>query len=327
MNILFLTDSENDDIEAIKAQLPAGIQVSHINRDRIENAVKRADEFEVVIGGRIPPELLERATNLRYLIVPYAGVAEMDRENLVSYPEITVLNSHYNTEPAAEHAWALLLAAAKLVPWFDRELRKGDWRGRYGKDRSISLARKKLLLIGYGAIGQRLAEMGNAFLMKVQAIKRTPGEAPEIDFLGTAEDLPSLLKEADAIIISLPGTNQTEDFINTREFETMREGVLFINIGRGSVVNEAAFYTAMKSGKIGGAGIDTWWTYPADANSRSNTAPSQFPLNEFENLVMSPHRAAHVIDRGEAWVEDMVSIIKSIEAGQPINVVNRTHWY
>jgi len=189
------------------------------------------------------------------------------------------------------------------------------------------LAGKTLLLIGYGAIGLQLAEIGKAFKMRVQAIKRTPGSAPQLDRLGTADDLHTFLPDADVIVISLPGTEQTIDFIDQEAFAKMRDGVIFVNVGRGPVVNEDAFYEAMKSGKIGGAGIDTWWVYPSQVNERANTSPSHHPLDQFDQLVMSPHRAAHVTDRGEAWVKDMGAIIRSIAAGKPINVVDRTHWY
>jgi phosphoglycerate dehydrogenase-like enzyme len=206
-------------------------------------------------------------------------------------------------------------------------LRKGDWRARYEGPLSHSLMGKSLLLIGYGAIGRALTPMGRSFRMTVKAVKRGLVAAPELDGLGTEADLLQMLSEADAVIVSLPGSQAAKGLIGGDAFEAMKKGVLFVNVGRGAAVDEDAFYHAMGSGKIGAAGIDTWWRYPTSEAERTRTAPSRHALDEFENLVMSPHRASHCLGRETLRIDALIEILKSISAGAPINVVDRELGY
>jgi phosphoglycerate dehydrogenase-like enzyme len=161
----------------------------------------------------------------------------------------------------------------------------------------------------------------------VKAIKRTPGEAPELDFIATRENLPELLLEADFIVVALPGTENAKGFIGREEFSLMKQGVHIVNVGRGGAIDEDAFYEALKSGRIGGAGIDTWWNYPKSKEARSNTFPSKHPLGEFENVVFSPHRASHVSGREADRIRDLAAIINSIAQGKPRNVVSIQEGY
>jgi phosphoglycerate dehydrogenase-like enzyme len=169
--------------------------------------------------------------------------------------------------------------------------------------------------------------MAKAFRMTVKAIKRTREDAPEVDFLGTRQDLPGLLPDADFIVLTLPGTKDTEDFLGKREFEMMKPGVHIVNVGRGSAIDEQALYEALKTGRVAGAGIDTWWVYPKSKDARSNTLPSNSPLWEFDNVVFSPHRASHVAGRETERVKDLADILNSIVKGMPRNVVDLEEGY
>jgi phosphoglycerate dehydrogenase-like enzyme len=327
MKAVFMTDTEADVLDQIRDHLGGSVTIDQVSRKDTDAMTSKAADYDIAVGGLLPREFLAAATRLKYVIIPYAGVNAIDRGNLAEYSEITVLNSHYNTVPAAEHAWGLLLTAAKWISHFDSKLRIGDWTGRYGDDCSFLLSGKRMLLIGYGALGKRLGKMGDAFDMTVAAIKRTPGAAPELAFIGTRDDLHDQLPQSDVVMITLPGTDHTAGYLGEAEFAAMKNGVLLINIGRGGAIDEQAFYNAMLSGKIGAAGIDTWWQYPTSVAERSSKRPSQFQLEQFENLVMSPHRAAHIAERNVAWVTDMAAILRSIANGSPINVVDPVHWY
>jgi phosphoglycerate dehydrogenase-like enzyme len=327
MNTLYLTDAKEAHIAQLRGLLGDSIALTHLPRSATAEAVAAAGRFDAVVGGVIPREFLEAAGKLRYLVVPYAGVPQQDRENLRDFPHITILNSHFNAQAAAEHAWALLLAAGKRIVPICERLRTGDWSPRYEDCPSVGLHGATLLLIGYGAIGRRLGRMGRAFGMRVVAVKRSRGQAPEIDYLGTTEDLPDLLPLADAIIVSLPGTQATTGCVGERQFGLMKNGVLFVNVGRGAAVDEDAFYEALRSGRIGAAGIDTWWHYPRGAAGIRDTAPSRHPLGGFDNLVMSPHRASHIDTRESDRMRAVAEILNNIVEGKPVDVVDRDLWY
>ena len=327
MKVLYLSDIGEDELRILVKNLDEGIEVEAAGVSEREEIAGRAAEFDAVIGARVGREFLEKASNLKYFIIPFAGIPPQDMEVLPEFPNITVLNSHFNAAFVAEHAWALLLAAVKRICPTHEKMRLGDWTPRYGHQWGGTLAGKTLLIIGYGSVGREVARIARAFHMKVQGVKRTPAEAPELDFIGTREDLPNLLPGADAIVVALPGSENTKSFIGEREFGLMKDGVFLVNVGRGNVIDEDAFYDALKSGKIGGAGIDTWWIYPRDRESRPNTFPSKHPLQEFDNLVFSPHRASHVENRENNRMRDLADVLNSIMRGEPKNVVSLEEGY
>lgn len=327
MKALYYSGLDESELTLLKSLVADDITIETIPRDKKEEALKRAGEFDIVVGARIGREFLEKASSLKYMVIPFAGVPPQDLEILSDFPDITLLNSHFNARFVAEHAWTLLLASVKRLCATHEKMKHGDWTPRYEHKWGRVLSGGNLLLIGFGGIGRELAEIAGAFRLSVKAIKRTPGEAAGIDFLGTRDDLPRLLPEADYIIVSLPGTDNAKGFLGKQEFELMKDGVHIVNVGRGNVIDEDAFYEALKSGKIGGAGIDTWWIYPKDKEARKHTYPSKHPIWEFDNVIFSPHRASHVSGRESERIRDIAQILNSIASGSPCNAVDRNQGY
>lgn len=327
MKVLYMSNVQEDELRLLTGLVDKEIEVVVIPPEMKDDAIERAGEFDVVIGARIGREFLQKTGKLKYLVIPFAGLPPQEMEVLPEFAHLTILNSHFNAQYVAEHAWALLLASVKKLCPVHERLKRGDWRPRYEHRWGTALTSKTLLVLGYGSVGRTVARVGKAFGMTVKAIKRTPGKAPEIDFLGTPADLPALLGEADFIVVALPGTESTKGLLGQREFESMKEGVHIVNVGRGTVIDEDAFYEALKSGKVGGAGIDTWWVYPKDKESRSDTSPSKHPLAQFKNVVFSPHRASHVAGREVERMRDLAEILNSVARGRPLNVVNLKEGY
>lgn len=324
MKILLLGDPDTSGMALLRRMLPEGVQLETASHEEAERDHALLADAEVIVAGSVSQTVLEKATNLQTLVIPFAGVPRSVQVNLEGFPRVRVVNCRFNAAEAAEHAWALLLAAAKRLIPADAALRNGDWGPRYEAPASVLLEGKCLLLIGYGAIGTRVARYARAFGMKVDAVKRTAGTDPGIDRLARVEDLDLLLPEADAIVVSLPDTPETRGLISGDRFDRMKQGVVFVNVGRGAVVEEEAFFEAMRSGRIGAAGLDPWWVYPGDPAS---TPPSRFPMHEFVNLVMSPHRASHVREREERRYTALAGILREITAGRQIRAVDRSTWY
>jgi len=327
MEILYLDELPPAREALLRGALPAGLTLHVCPRERLADALALAPRLDGIVGGQLPPELLAAATRLRFQLIPWAGVPRQDRAQLAGRPELALYCSHFNAGPTAEHAWALLLAAAKrLLPMSER-LARGDWGPRFAEPSSVQLEGKALLLLGYGAIGRRLAAYGRAFGMRVSAVKRRPGAAPELDRLGTLADLPALLPLADALICSLPDTESCTGVLGAAEFALMKPGSLLVNVGRGSALDEAAFYTALDHGPLGAAGIDTWWRYPESANDPAPTLPGRIDPAGRANLVLSPHRASHVTGREEARTAAVAALLADIARGAPPPAVDREHWY
>jgi len=308
--------------------VPSEIEVTELTADDEEKVLDEADQYDAVIGSRISGEFLEKAGNLKYYIVPFVGVPHSDKEKLRKYPNIKVINSHFNYWMVAEHAITLLLATAKkIVPIHDR-MKDGDWTPRYEDDGwGKGLRNKTLLILGFGEIGKEMARIGNSFKMEVNAVKRTSDESELVDKLRTNEDLHELLSEADFIVSTLPETDETRGYLSFEEFGQMKEGVHIVNIGRGPVIDEKALYEALESGKVEGAGIDVWWNYPPDEESRTDTFPSNYPLDEFDNVIFSPHRATQIKERSRYRLKNLADILNSLAEGEEVNVVDLKRGY
>ncbi|MFW5946824.1 MAG: 2-hydroxyacid dehydrogenase [Candidatus Natronoplasma sp.] len=304
------------------------IEVTELTADDEKKVLDKADQYDAVIGSRISEKFLEKAENLKYYIIPFVGVPHSDKEKLRDFPDIKVVNSHFNYWMVAEHAFTLLLASAKkIVPIHDK-MKDGDWTPRYEDEGwGKGLRDKTLLILGFGEIGKEIAKMGNAFNMKVNAVKRTPEESELVNDLKTNEHLPELLSEADFIVSTLPGTDETRGYLSFEEFKQMKEGVHIVNLGRGPVIDEEALYEALKSGKVEGAGIDVWWNYPPDEESRTDTFPSDYPLDEFDNVIFSPHRATQIKERSKYRIRNLADILGSLAEGEEVNVVDLERGY
>jgi len=315
-NKLSLRGRTDDDIEIV--------EISPANKKK---AIERAEEFDVVIGARIPREFLEKAVNLDYFIIPFVGIPPQDKEKLPDFPDLTVLNSHFNYWMVAEHAIALLLTSIKNIIPTHKKMKKGDWTPRYEHQWSKGLRDKNLLILGFGEIGEEIARLLQPFKISINAVKRTEEESDLLDHLGTNDDLHDLLPKADYIICTLPETEDTRGYLGEDEFDLMKEGVHIVNVGRGPVIDEEALYNSLKSGKVGGAALDTWWIYPPDDESRDDTFPSNYPLDEFDNVIFSPHRSTHIKEREKYRIKDLADTLNKLNKGEEVNVVDIERGY
>ncbi|NIS81277.1 MAG: hydroxyacid dehydrogenase [Anaerolineales bacterium] len=251
------------------------------------------ERVEVLIAGRPDRDLLEACQNLRALVVPFAGLPEETQQVLQDFPNLAIHNLHHNATPTAEMAAALLLAAAKFLIPMDRAMRSHDWRPRYHPNPSVLLEGKTALILGYGAIGQKVSRICQGLGMRVLAVRRSsPSEAISQDIeIQPVSALATILPLANVLIICLPLTQETKGLINARALELLPEGAILINVARGPVVDEKALYDALREGRLYAAGLDVWYQYPEDEGDRSHSHPSKYPFHELDNVVMSPHRA------------------------------------
>jgi phosphoglycerate dehydrogenase-like enzyme len=251
-------------------------------------------EYRVLVAGRPERAQILASRHLSAVIIPWAGVPESTRDLMREFPDITVHNLHHNALPVAEHAVALLLAAAKCVVPMDRALRAGDWRPRYRPNPTILLTGRTALVVGYGEIGRHVARLCRGLGMEVAAVRRHVAHAGEqVDgvALYPPESVHDLLPHATAVIVCLPHTQDTTGLLGAAELQRLPADAIVVNVGRGPIVDQEALYHALRERRIHAAGIDVWYNYPRDEESRAGTPPSDYPFHTLENVVMSPHRA------------------------------------
>ncbi len=163
---------------------------------------------DVIVGGAVTEEQLARSPHLRAVIVPFAGIPFPTQALLRRYPAITLHNLHFNAISTAEMAFALLLAAAKHVAELDHRIRQGNWTWNDVTHPTDTFPGKTAVILGYGAIGKRLAPLCQALGMQVIGVRRHEPDVPGRDGVAiySVAHLAELLPRADVLICLLPHT-------------------------------------------------------------------------------------------------------------------------
>jgi phosphoglycerate dehydrogenase-like enzyme len=150
------------------------------------------------------------------------------------------------------------------------------------------VAGKTVGLLGYGHIGRAIATRAKAFEMSVIVANRSAiASSGLVDRAYSLAELPSFFSAADAYVVSLPLTPETTGLVGRAALAAMRSDAVIINVGRGPTIDEQALFDALEQGRIGGAIIDTWYTYPRGESHI--TPPGQLPFERLGNVVMTPH--------------------------------------
>jgi phosphoglycerate dehydrogenase-like enzyme len=279
-------------------------------------------DCEILIGGRPHEEHLTASQALKSLIIPWSGLPVATRELMRRYPAIAVHNIHHNAAPAAEMAFALMLATAKEIILLDRRLRRGDWRRRYEPSESLLLAGKTAVVLGYGAIGRRIGVLCRTAGMKVIGVKRTHTNVAEDMELRPVSELKECLNRSHILFVCVPLTLETSGMIGETELAALPDGAIIVNISRGEVIQQEPFYRSLLSGRLR-AGLDVWYNYPKTVDRRSATLPADFPFQELENVVMTPHLAGHSAETETLRAQAIAELLNQAASGSPMpNRVN-----
>jgi D-3-phosphoglycerate dehydrogenase len=232
----------------------------------------------VVLRGSKPftAGVLAAAQGLRIIAKNGAGVDSVDLAEAARRGITVAVAPGANADAVAEHSIALMLALVRDLARLDRKLRAGGWEGTswQGRDFRGSVVG----IVGYGSIGRRTAQLAAALGARV-VVFRPSGTAGDFE---VETDLDALLARVDILSLHCPLTERTRGLIGAREIASMKPGALLINTARGPVVDESALVTALRSGHLGGAGLDTFEIEPIGADN---------PLLELDNVILTPHVA------------------------------------
>jgi phosphoglycerate dehydrogenase-like enzyme len=255
---------------------------------------------EVLYG--IPAERADRlawavrsAPGLRFVQATAAGAgqqvaaAKLTREELDRVAFASASGVH--ATPLAEWSLFGILAFTKELPRLLADQRARRFAEHRPQD---ELRGKTLLVVGLGAIGREVARLGGAFGMHVVAVRRHEG------------DLDELLPQADAVVVTLPLTDETRGLLSRDRIAAMKDGSIFVNVGRGGVVDEDALIDGLRDGKLRGAALDVFATEPL---------PETSPLWDLDNVILSPHTAALSWKENERIVELFAENLRRYLAG------------
>ena len=254
-------------------------------------------------------ETLAQLPNLRLIVLVAIGTDSVDLEPARRYG-ISVCNVPGRTAPVvAEHALALMLAAARKLPHETANVKAGLWKVR----RTVLLRGRTLGVVGTGHIGAATARLAKAIGMEVVAWTLNPSPEREAQLGLRFAPLDEVLQTADVVSLHTRLSERTRHLIGRRELALMKDGAILVNVARGGVVDNIALAEALASGKLGGAGLDVFDEEPI---------PLGHPLLSCENVVLTPHVADNTPEGMEFLNEGGVDAVEAFLAGSPINVVN-----
>ncbi|MES2666915.1 MAG: C-terminal binding protein [Pseudomonadota bacterium] len=225
----------------------------------------------------------------------------------------------YCTEEVADHAISLWLALARGLFAYDRATHQGIWRWQSGAPLH-RMRGQTVGIVSFGKIGQAIADRARGF--GVTIIVYDPYLSPQIaSSVGLRlVDKPTLLAEADVLMMQVPMTPETRHFLGEAEFRVMKPGALVINTGRGPTIDNKALYRALSEGWIAGAGLDDPEEEPA---KRAAWSPGDNPIFTLPNVIVTPHSAYYSEESIRSAREIAASEVARVLTGQaPLNPVN-----
>jgi phosphoglycerate dehydrogenase-like enzyme len=240
--------------------------------------------------------------------------ADLSQEQLDRIIFTTSAGVH--AKPLAEFALFGLLAGAKTLDRLQRQQENREWTDRWLMGQ---LAQQKILVVGLGGIGRRVAELLNAFGATVIGTSRHEQTVPGVDAVIHPDDLVSVAGAVDGVVVTLPGTEATEGLLGAAFFGALQPGATIVNVGRGSVIQEDALVSALNSGIIGFAVLDVFASEPL---------PTDSPLWHMSNVIVSPHTAALSVTEDQLIAEVFVDNARRLLDGQELrNRVNTVEFY
>jgi phosphoglycerate dehydrogenase-like enzyme len=267
-------------------------------------------------------EVVNGLPRLRWVHATSAGAGEQVRKAGLS-PEalkrvVITTSSGVHAVPLAEFAILGLLAMAKELPRLIEDQRARAWPEVRRPVRELS--GQTLFLLGLGEIGREVARLGKALGMRTVGFRRTEGPPPEwVDEVHGPERLAELAGQADAMVVSLPMTEQTAGLVDRAIIEGLPASCIFVNIGRGGVVDEPSLIDALRDRRIAGAVLDVFATEPLPADS---------PLWTLPNVVVTPHAAALSARENERIAELFADNLRRYLDGRPLrNIVEPGLYY
>jgi D-3-phosphoglycerate dehydrogenase / 2-oxoglutarate reductase len=277
---------------------------------------RRIGEFDGILirsATQLDAALLERATRLKVVGRAGVGVDNVDVEAATKRGVVVANAPQSNVITAAEHTMAMLLALARKVPQAHRSLTGGAWER--SKFSGVELYEKTLGVLGFGRIGQLVAQRALGFGMRVMAYDAYVAEERFRDLgVERAESSDEVYAQADFLTVHLPVNEGTENWLDAEAFAKMKPGVRVINVARGKLMVEDALREALDSGRVAGAALDVFRDEPV----------TDSPLFGYSNVVVTPHlgaSTAEATDRaGDQAAEQVVAALTGGVVTSAVNV-------
>lgn len=313
--LLLWTDTPGPYSAAIAAAgLDSGVAIEAIGRATQPNAAQMA-ETEVILGWGAPPGLLPRMPRLRWVQSLTAGV-----EGWLALPDLPdglaltcARGTHGDSMP--ENILGALFHIAKPYAAIAESQKQSQWKRRV----AAPLNGKVLGIMGLGAIGGEVARLATALRMEVIGTRRNPAPMPHVAEVLPPERTGAVLARADFVLLLLPATAETENFINAERLARMKPGAWLLNFGRGSAIVDADLIAAVTEGRIAGAILDVF---------REEPLPVSHPFWTTPGIMVLPHIGGLHPERDHVVAGLFTENLRRFLTGEPLReLVDRRHGY
>lgn len=313
MKILIADNLASEGIEYLRSQDDCHLTIQlNLSDKELADALHHHDGVVIRSAVKITGDILDAAmaSGSRLKGIARAGVG-IDNIDLAAATRhgVAVMNSaSASTISTAELAFALLISLARKIPQAHMAMANGRWDRE--KFTGTQLHGRTLGIVGFGRIGQTLAQRALAFGMKVTAFDPYYNADTAMDgAVQMVHSFDDLITQVDALSFHVPKTQATNNMMHAEHFAKAKPGLLIINAARGGIVNEDALLAAIDSGQCGGAAIDVYAAEPPPANS---------PLRNHPKIVTTPHLGASTVQAQEAVSVDACKALLNYLRGKPV---------
>ncbi|MEM7106144.1 MAG: NAD(P)-dependent oxidoreductase [Bacteroidota bacterium] len=287
------------------------------------------DKADILLGWRITPENLVKATQCKMMLVPGHGVKKnVDLFKALGIDhKINLVNSHGNALATAQHTLAILFTLSNRTNFYHQLMKNGGWRPTDKTGPTTLIHHKTVGLLGYGAINKRVHQLMQGFDVNFKILKRTLSSDDTKNGFYNSEALHEFLEAVDILIIGIPLTQSTKGLIGKKELKLLGKSSMLVNVSRGSIIKQKALFNALKKRQIAGAAIDVWYEYQPEPDKKGRKYPYKYPFHKLDNLVLSPHRGGSPLENPYRF-EDVIDNLIRFAEGRPLkNIINLEREY
>jgi D-2-hydroxyacid dehydrogenase (NADP+) len=304
-------------IEKIRATAPSARVIS---KSELADQPELLERAAILFTQHADPSRIALAKNLRWVHTFGAGVEWLLTDAVVARADLRITNARgIHAQPIAEHVFGMILAFTRRIDGSVLQQQSQEWKPAALTGSLRNLDGKTLGIVGLGAIGRRIAEIGKAFAMRVVGTRHSGEQTPSVDRTYGPEGLHKVLAESDYIVNALPLTAATHHAFDRAAFAALRPDAVLVNIGRGATIDTEALVAALKAGKLGGALLDVTDPEPL---------PRDHELWRLPNVLITPHYAGAHPGYAENVTEIFVENLARYQDGRELlNLVDKKAGY
>lgn len=313
MEVLFTFMPKDHQQQMLQEQFPE----VHFHFTCKDKTLLPAAEVLVTYGEDLMEEDIHTAGNLKWIMVASAGIEKMPHTAIAERGIIVSNVRGIHKTPMSESVMAHLLALKRSLPTIYRNQNNREW---VRKTASTELKGSTALILGPGAIGSEIGRLLQAFGVHTIGCNRSGAPADYMAETISFEGIQGVLPQADTVISVLPSTKETKHLLRKEHFQAMKKEAVFMNFGRGDLVEEAVLIEALQNEELAFAVLDVFEQEPL---------PQDHPFWEMENVVVSPHVSSHSGKYVERALDIFIPNLRQWLSGdgKPTNLVNMEKGY